>query len=76
MLSKGVGGRKKVVPYGERGGGVALYPTSHLFMSWAVVDEIVGMQFCKIIASKGRGEREKKRGSLNIGCDFHYLIFS
>jgi len=22
MLSKGVGGRKKVVPYGERGGGL------------------------------------------------------
>jgi len=33
MLSKGVGGRKKRVPYGKRGGGVALYPTSHLFMS-------------------------------------------
>lgn len=75
MLSKGVGGRKKSGSLWGEGWGVALYPTSHLFMSWAVVDEIVGMQFCKIIASKGRGEREK-RGSLNIGCDFHYLIFS
>jgi len=32
MFSTGVGARKRV-PYGERGGGVALYPTSHLFMS-------------------------------------------
>jgi len=51
-----VGERKKASLWGE-GWGVALYPTSHLFMSRVVI----GMQFCKIIASKGRGEREKKR---------------
>jgi len=56
-------------------GVVALYPTSHLFMSWAIVDEMVGMQFWNIIASKVRAGERKKGFPMGRGAGWGVALY-